>query len=253
MENMIRPISTSVKSGLRYPWDLLPQVAMAIEHHQRDKAHEGLGKLLEIARQQGSGDLSLWKLRCSQIGSACIRAAQRGGAASDGLMEEHLHILKKLVGLRSGNGIRVFMHRYIDQLLKRVRPAQTTDMARAVKHVREKMRGSMDSSLTLAQHADALGVSRGHLSRSFASIAGHPFRCELKKIRMEMACRLLKTSRLKIAIISQRLGLRDPSQFVEDFRKHVGVTPGKYRKFHYGNTLEAMALGKLKNIPGAAR
>lgn len=219
---------------MRYPWDLLPRIALAVEHHQKDKAHEGLGKLLEIARLQSSGDMALWKLRCSQIGSACIRAAQMGGAASDRLMDEHLHALKRLVGLRSAGGIRVFMHRYMDQLLKQVRPAQTTDMARAVRQIREKMRGSMDACLTLAQHADTLGVSRGHLSRSFASIAGHPFRSELKKVRMELACRLLKTTRLKIAIITQRIGLRDPSQFVDDFRRHVGVTPGKYRKLHYG-------------------
>jgi two-component system response regulator YesN len=72
-------------------------------------------------------------------------------------------------------------------------------------------------------------VSVGHLSRSFNAIAGRSFREELRTIRMETASRLLAETDLKISVIASRVGLRDPSQFIADFRAEFGVTPGSYR------------------------
>jgi len=49
---------------------------------------------------------------------------------------------------------------------------------------------------------------------------------------MHVARRLLTDTTLKVSMIAHRVGLRDPSQFVLDFRKHVGVTPGEFRRLH---------------------
>ena len=35
---------------------------------------------------------------------------------------------------------------------------------------------------------------------------------------------------LKVSTIARRLGFRDPSQFVLDFRRETGLTPGAFRR-----------------------
>ena len=59
-----------------------------------------------------------------------------------------------------------------------------------------------DTHPSLAQIASELGLSTGHLSRSFSSIAGRPFREVLRRLRMEAACELLSTTGLKLSAIA---------------------------------------------------
>jgi AraC-like DNA-binding protein len=125
------------------------------------------------------------------------------------------------------------MHRYLDMLLARVRPAQSTNMERAVAQVHKELREIQGASRSLSAYAQILGVSPGHLSRCFLAIVGQTYRTERRHIRMQAACRMLRRSQLKISAIALQLGVADPSQFVADFRREFGVTPGQYRRQHY--------------------
>src|SRR5437867_1169394 len=106
----------------RYPWKLLPRLASAIEHGQRTQARRDLALLLQIIAETSGDNLTLRKLRCAQLVSACLRAAHSGGASSDSLLREHLEFLKRLTGLRTWSGVRRCMVRYLEGLLRRVRP-----------------------------------------------------------------------------------------------------------------------------------
>jgi AraC-like DNA-binding protein len=52
----------------------------------------------------------------------------------------------------------------------------------------------------------------------------------MKLIRTKEAQRLLADSSLKISAVARRVGLKDPSQFIRDFRLITGSTPGAYRQ-----------------------
>jgi AraC-like DNA-binding protein len=213
-----------------YPLRLLPKLASEIEHSQREGSHRDLERLLQLTLEQSK--YRLWKFRCAQIGSASMRGAVEGGASGKLLMKEHLQMLNQLSSLRGKNQIQKFMHRYLDQLLDHVAPAQRTNIESAVDQIRKKIRRSLEHPRSLAQYAVTLQVSPEHLSRSFSRIVGHSFRQELRQARTEAACRLLSKTLLKLSVIAQRIGLRDPSQFIADFHSQMGITPGKYRKVH---------------------
>ena len=213
----------------RYPWRLLPRIASEIEHLQRREAHRDLERLFWIVWKQGANDPSLGKLQCAQIASACIRGAMRGGAPSDISMGEHLQFLRRLSGAKTRRAIHALMRRYLDTLLNRVQPAQSTNMDRAVAQVRKNLQDTFGVSQSLSHYARMLRVSEGHLSRRFASICGQTYRLERRHIRMQAACQMLGHSQLKISAIARQLGIADPSQFIADFRKEFGVTPGRYR------------------------
>ncbi|MBI4024290.1 MAG: helix-turn-helix transcriptional regulator [Verrucomicrobia bacterium] len=218
----------------RYPWKLLPRLASAIEHGQREQSRRDLDALLQLIAESSGNNLTLRKLRCAQLVSACLRGAHSGGAASEALLKGHLQFLKVLTGLRTWAGVARRMHGFVSRLLRRVRPANRSHMERVVAQVRQEIRTTAGITRPLAQHAAAFEVSVGYLSRSFAAIAGRTFREELRRVRIETAGRLLRETGLKISAIAGRVGLRDSSQFIADFRAETGVTPGEYRKQHKG-------------------
>ena len=212
-----------------YPWQLLHRLAGRIEQLQVDRAHDDLDCILKVIAQDRSR-LDLKKLRCAQIVSFCLRGAHRGGAPSNVILDEHLQMLQQLSQQKSWAAVRAELHTYLEQLLARVRPERRTDVQRFIAWMRDDMRMSIERPRSLSGYAQSAGISAEHLSRSFASIVGRSFRQELRQIRTEEAQRLLVDSSLKITAIARRVGLKDPSQFIRDFRQVTGSTPGEYRR-----------------------
>ena len=54
----------------------------------------------------------------------------------------------------------------------------------------------------------------------------------LQHIRIEQAKKLLKTSKMRIADIAEKVGYRDIKFFNKIFVKETTVTPSEYRKFY---------------------
>ena len=213
----------------RYPWKLLPRLASEIEHARRDEARRDLDQLLAIIAGDERTNLTLCKLRCAQLVGGCLRGAHQGGASSDVILRDHLRFLERLSRLQSWCAIERAMRAYVDALIDHLQPLQRTNVERAVASIRDTIRASPATCPSLAQHAASLGLSTSHLSRSFSTMVGRPFREELRRSRMELARRLLTETRLKISVITERIGLRDPSQFIADFRAETGLTPGQFR------------------------
>jgi len=219
------------KSVLRhYRWELLPKLATEIEFGRRKEARRDLVALLAIFVRQCGSNLTLRKLRCAQTASACLRGARCGGGPSATLLAEHLIFLERLSTLRTWPGVRLAMRRYVDSLVDRVQPGERSRMERVVAAIRADLLQTPGEACSLAQYAAELELSEGHLSRSFAAIAGRPFREEVRRVRSETAKRLLLESREKVEVIARRVGLRSVSQFVADFRADTGVTPGRFRR-----------------------
>ncbi len=219
----------------RYRWELLEQIGTCVEHVQPDEAHDVLNQILGIFTDLRLGGLPVRKMRCAQVASFCICGAHRGGAASSEILEEHYEFLAKLSLLRTWKLVTKNMHDYVDELIGRVRYEHRSDMERIIRSIRRELETSLDSPVSLEEYARNAGVSAGHLSRCFVEIAGQPFRSERSRIRMEVARRLLIETSLKVSTVARRVGLQDPSQFILDFRKHLGVTPGEFRRLHHAD------------------
>ncbi len=212
-----------------YNWDLLPKLASEVEHARRREALCDLKELLAILARDCGPDLTLRKMRCAQVMSACIRGARRGGGASGILMQDHLKFLQKLSQLRTWGGACAAMRRGIAKLVDQVEPSRRRRPERLVREILRDLSNSLGEPRTLAQYARELDLSTGHLSRLFKSVAGRPFRDELRRLRSEAAMALLRETSLKVAAIAGRVGLRSASQFIADFKRQTGVTPAQFR------------------------
>jgi AraC-like DNA-binding protein len=215
-----------------YRWDLLPEVVEAIARADQARALARLDELLpEIARSTPGG-ISAYRMRCAQCMSACLRGARNGGAASDELLDDHLRALDRLGGARTRAQADEQLRRYVRRLLGQLRPDRRSRIERIVEGIRDDLRQRPQRPRTLAHYARAHGLSVGHLSRSFARIAGRPFGDEARRLRDEAARDLLERTRLPIGEIAHCIGLASASHFIAEFSRRHGRTPADWRRAH---------------------
>jgi len=88
--------------------------------------------------------------------------------------------------------------------------------------------GQHAEPLSLSDAAKALGVSTGHLSRTFPRMIHMTFREYVISRRIEFARRLLLDPLNNISSVSDSCGFSTPAYFARVFRKVVGCAPTEY-------------------------
>jgi len=84
--------------------------------------------------------------------------------------------------------------------------------------------------VTLAELADVAGVHRAHLVRAFRARYGVSVGVYVRRERIHWAARALRNTEAPIAEIALRAGFADQSHFTRTFVKHMGSSPGLYRR-----------------------
>jgi AraC family transcriptional regulator len=98
-----------------------------------------------------------------------------------------------------------------------------------LQRVRDYVDAHLDDELSLTVLADIACLSPYHFSRSFKQASGvGPQRYVIQR-RVERAKRLLRQTRLPLAMIAREAGFNDQSHLTQMFRREMGVTPGRYR------------------------
>ncbi len=87
-------------------------------------------------------------------------------------------------------------------------------------------------NLSLAELAPQMHCSPRHLSRLFRQEVGGSFRDMQTEMRLNKACHLLAASNAKVIDIALASGYQSNSLFSLMFKKHFGMSPGKWRQQH---------------------
>jgi AraC-like DNA-binding protein len=84
------------------------------------------------------------------------------------------------------------------------------------------------------------------LSRLFKGRTGTTLARYIKSAKMEKAKALLESSFFRVKVTAGRVGLADMSHFVRDFEQQYGLSPLRYRRWHWA---EADSAGQRRNPP----
>ena len=87
-------------------------------------------------------------------------------------------------------------------------------------------------NLSLADLAEHLTLHSNSISALFTKVSGMSFSQYLRHVRIEEACRLIRTTNDKFYLIGERVGYPDPVHFARTFRAEVGCSPKEYRRLH---------------------
>jgi transcriptional regulator GlxA family with amidase domain len=94
------------------------------------------------------------------------------------------------------------------------------------------MKVNLNKHLTLPSLGQSVNLSPDRLSHVFKDEIGVPPSLYLRFLRMEQAKELLETTFLTVKQVMVRVGLKDESHFVRDFKRFWGSTPAQYRDRH---------------------
>ncbi|MEN8075854.1 response regulator [Clostridioides difficile] len=92
-----------------------------------------------------------------------------------------------------------------------------------------------DYNLNVSQIAEDMNMSAAYLSTLFKVETKQNLAKYISQYRLEKAKDLLKTTNMKIADISKKVGYMNPSYFILLFKNNVGCSPAKYREKFFKN------------------
>lgn len=98
-----------------------------------------------------------------------------------------------------------------------------------LRHVLEMIESS-DKLPTLAELANALGLSRFHFWRAFKQSTGMTPHAYMAKRRLEKASEMLRTTSLSATEIAMACHFATPSHFTTAFKREFGITPTEFRR-----------------------
>jgi AraC-like DNA-binding protein len=101
---------------------------------------------------------------------------------------------------------------------------------KALGRVKDYMHTHLDRDLTLADLASIAELSPSHFLKSFKETTGQTPHRYLTARRIEKARGDLETTNLPLAEIAYGAGFASQSHMTDVFRKHLHISPGRYRK-----------------------
>ncbi len=121
-------------------------------------------------------------------------------------------------------------------LIRSERSASTTNRTRPwLEPVRERLHASFGSRVTLAELAESAGVHPVYLARSFRERYGVSVGEYVRRLRLDWAAAQLTASETPVAVVAAEAGFADQSHFTRAFKRHTGLTPGRYRRVLQGD------------------
>ncbi len=116
-------------------------------------------------------------------------------------------------------------------------------------HRVQKVIGTMKSDLCCevcpSDLAQVVNLSYSHLRHLFTVETGLSPAQYLKMLRLQHARQLLEETFLSVKEIMTKVGLKDESHFVRDFKRMYGVSPTKHRLHYVQNTMRNTEMSKV--------
>ena len=123
-------------------------------------------------------------------------------------------------------------HLFIDVFNKfikqKAKQKKTPDWVRELKEI---IQDQIDTNLSLTNISKSLDINPSYLSREFSKHFNNlSFGEYTRKMRIEKAIGLMRTSPYSLTEIAYLTGFSDQSHFTRIFKKHTGQNPSSYRK-----------------------
>ena len=115
--------------------------------------------------------------------------------------------------------------RYLGQFRRAKASAEKDIVEQAIHYMRE----NIENRITMAEVLRYVGYSQSHFSTVFKKKTGMSPLGYFNRLKVEHACKLLKTTDLKVNMICYKVGIEDPLYFSRLFSKVMGMSPTDYR------------------------
>jgi AraC family transcriptional regulator len=102
-------------------------------------------------------------------------------------------------------------------------------LPRILRRIQERIEAELNTQLSLHALAKESGYSRAHFLRMFRAATGLTPHQYVLEQRLHRARQLLEQKETALADIAVACGFSSQTHMTDNFRKHLGITPGEYR------------------------
>lgn len=181
----------------------------------------------EINPNEKKIDLHIWN-------AVFAKEVIKNGIATKYLHPIYNKFYKQILSLNSIDKLQTveidMVDTYLNMLINDTEVTDNFVINRILKHLHL----NIESKISLKQLAMELNLSEGYISDCFKKHMGITIMNYAKKIRIERAKVLLRTTNDSILDLSLRLGFHDQSHFYRVFKNFTGVSPSQYRNENFG-------------------
>jgi LacI family transcriptional regulator len=128
-----------------------------------------------------------------------------------------------------GGGVRhalVSPKRIVERASTETDPVEPLWLSDALRFIRKEIPAGVNADEVIRH----VGLSHTQVERALVKALGNTVHQEIARLRMREACRLLSETALSAAAVSQLSGFTSPQYFNRLFSRHMGLTPGDYRR-----------------------
>lgn len=137
---------------------------------------------------------------------------------------EHLFVLKTVEEIENW-----FSKEIIQPITQALYQAEKNQYNKIVEDTLKIIHERYNTELTLEECAAILNYHPSYIRRILKKEAGISFSDYLAQYRIDMAKKWLIETEMKIYDIAEKLGYKNPENFIRSFKKIEGMTPGQYR------------------------
>lgn len=218
-------------SDMLYPIETEKELMSAITRGDRATSLSLLNEILGYIFFKSGNDISLMRVRISEILALISRAAIDGGADPDFILSINYRYSNEIIRLNTIEDITYWLSgvitRFTDMVFQLVDIKYKDIIYRAIGYINLNYMNKM----SLEGTAGSIGVSPSYFSKVFKSEMGCTFSYYLNELRVTKSKGLLLSLNAPLSEVSQMVGFEDQSYFTKIFKKFTGATPKKYREF----------------------
>ena len=226
----IKQLDSEGEDSLSYPVEKESLLLECIRSGNQTEAQKILNEILGYVFFTSGRDLDVIKARVLELAVLLSRAALQGGADNEQIFGLNFRYLQQLYTMTDADdiayGLSRIMRRFTDCvfILKDVKHVDVIQRSIAYikKHHMER--------IPLDEIAAHVSLSPTYFSRLFKEEMKTTFTEFLNRYRITKAKSLLVNSRIPIIDVAGLVGFEDQSYFTKVFKKHSGVSPGRFRE-----------------------
>jgi AraC-like DNA-binding protein len=229
-----RQIAEAIHQGKQVPnrnWPIAEErrLLLLLRAGDQNGARKHLNQLL-AAMFLDSPRQAVLQARVLELLGYLIRVAIEDSPERVSLMTAHQQWIEQIIAARTFEGLSHVVRDALDAFLSEVAQQGLTRTNLHVRQALDYVNQHLTTSISLADVAQAAGISRFRLAHLLKATTGQTLLQHVKRLRTDEARRLLETTPLSCAAIASTLGFADQSHFTRHFRETAGITPAQYRR-----------------------
>ncbi len=213
-----------------YPYEIEQAILAGLKRNSIDCVQQAVDEYFDYILKYKNLPMQYIKKQVLALVFMIDRNMLKSGIETDAVFGEPFIPNKFISGYETINDLRDYLMSILKKINSFIREKKHNKFRMEISRALDYINLNCNKHIDLNVVAEYVHLSPYYLSRLFKEQTGMNFVDCLNKIRIEKAKELLENGKFKVFEVAERVGYKDNAYFGQMFKKHVGISPGSYKK-----------------------